>query len=164
MLPFSQVEDEFCCTWEKVENTCYSIRSMIVASPCPIPTHKVASLYFTFPRRFISYSNVVRMRAPEQPSGCPKAIAPPLTFTISELRPRSSTTAHRQVGSHLGNVLYRFAHGIRRHTYPSFWDLDTARQGPCHTRSGCQRRTPSRLWAASTERAANALEDVVGSD
>src|SRR5215207_3323915 len=88
------------------------IRSMIVASPCPTPTHKVISPYFTFPRRFILYNNMVRMRAPEQPSGCPKAIAPPLTFTISGLRPRSSTTAHREVGFHVGNVLCRFAHGI----------------------------------------------------
>jgi hypothetical protein len=52
------------------------------------------------------------MWAPEQPGGCPKAMAPPLTFTISGLRPRSSTTAHHQVGSHLGNVFCRFAHGI----------------------------------------------------
>ena len=41
----------------------------------------------------ISCSSVVRMRAPEQPSGCPRAIAPPLTLTISGSRPSSSITA-----------------------------------------------------------------------
>ena len=45
------------------------------------------------PRRRISCSSVVTMRAPEQPSGCPMAIAPPLTLTRSGSALSSSTTA-----------------------------------------------------------------------
>ena len=41
----------------------------------------------------ISWTRVVEMRAPEQPRGWPKAMAPPLTLTISGLRPSSRTQA-----------------------------------------------------------------------
>ena len=38
--------------------------------------------------RLSSWTSVVRMRAPEQPRGCPRAIAPPFTFTISGVQPQ----------------------------------------------------------------------------
>ena len=66
------------------------------SSPRPAPRPRTALPDRTARCRagFISCSSVVRMRAPEQPSGCPSAIAPPLTLTISGSRPNSSH--HRQ--------------------------------------------------------------------
>ncbi len=51
-----------------------------IAAPCPNPTHSVAIPRST-PRRFISWTSVTGRRAPEHPSGCPIAIAPPLTLS-----------------------------------------------------------------------------------
>mgnify|MGYP006973220062 CR=1 FL=1 len=42
------------------------------------------SPHLTLPRFCISCSNVTVSRAPVQPSGCPSAMAPPLTFTMDE--------------------------------------------------------------------------------
>ena len=74
-----------------------SSHSTMVASPCPTPTHSVASPRngrgADDARRFISWTSVVRMRAPEHPSGWPRAIAPPLTLVISGSRSSSRMTA-----------------------------------------------------------------------
>ena len=66
--------------------------STTVAIPCPTPMHIVASPCRA-PRRPISCSSVVRIRAPEQPSGWPSAIAPPLRLTRSGSRPSSRMQA-----------------------------------------------------------------------
>ena len=50
--------------------------------PWPTPMHMVAAPRRP-PRRRISCSSVVVILAPEQPSGWPIAIAPPLTLTVS---------------------------------------------------------------------------------
>ena len=62
------------------------------AMPWPTPMHMVAAPRAA-PRRRISCSRVVTIRAPEQPSGWPMAIAPPLTLTRSGSNLSSSTTA-----------------------------------------------------------------------
>src|SRR5690606_18872609 len=62
--------------------------STTAAIPWPTPMHMVASPYLPARRRN-SWTSVVRIRAPEAPSGCPSAIAPPLTLTRSGSRPRS---------------------------------------------------------------------------
>jgi hypothetical protein len=49
--------------------------------PWPRPMHMVAAP-LVVPRRRISCSKVV-IRAPEQPSGWPMAMAPPLTLTLT---------------------------------------------------------------------------------
>tara|TARA_B100000795_G_C22360369_1_gene272173 strand:+ start:125 stop:349 length:225 start_codon:yes stop_codon:yes gene_type:complete len=53
-----------------------------MAMPMPPPIHKVAN-----PLRasllIISCINVTSILVPEAPIGCPKAMAPPLTFTFS---------------------------------------------------------------------------------
>src|SRR5688572_1005897 len=66
--------------------------SMIIAIPWPPPIHADATPYF-FCRRRNSSSNVSRSRAPLAPSGCPIAMAPPLTFTLSRSRPSSFSQA-----------------------------------------------------------------------
>ena len=53
---------------------------MIVAIPCPTPMHIVAGRR---PRSSSSWHSVAHKRPPIMPSGCPSAIAPPLTFTRS---------------------------------------------------------------------------------
>ncbi len=55
-----------------------------MATPIPPPMHRVASPRFAS-RFCISWSRVTKTRAPEAPIGCPIAIAPPLTFTISSI-------------------------------------------------------------------------------
>ena len=52
------------------------------ATPWPPPTQAVTIPYFLLRRRS-SWNNWMDNFAPEQPSGCPNAIAPPLTFTFS---------------------------------------------------------------------------------
>src|SRR5690606_9462843 len=54
-----------------------------VAMPWPTPMHIDARPRLA-PRRFISWSSVTTIRAPEQPTGWPSAIAPPLTLTMEE--------------------------------------------------------------------------------
>ena len=54
--------------------------------------HMVAAARLA-PRRLSSCSRVVVIRAPEQPSGWPMAIAPPLTFSRSGSSLSSSDTA-----------------------------------------------------------------------
>jgi Kef-type K+ transport system membrane component KefB len=63
-----------------------------VAMPWPTPMHMVAAARLV-PRRRISCSKVVVILAPEQPSGWPMAIAPPLTLTRSGSSLSSSMTA-----------------------------------------------------------------------
>src|SRR4051812_33493447 len=62
--------------------------STMVATPCPTPMHIVARPKRA-PRRRIPHSSGVKRRAPEQPSGWPSAIAPPLTFNRSWSIPSS---------------------------------------------------------------------------
>src|SRR4051812_23326090 len=57
-------------------------RSKMPAAPIPPPTHMLTRPYRAFRRR-ISYNSVVVSFAPVQPSGCPNAMAPPLTFSLS---------------------------------------------------------------------------------
>ena len=65
-----------------ISSSCDYVRSKIPAAPIPPPTHMLTRPYRAF-RRLISYNNVVVSFAPVQPSGCPRAIAPPLTFRRS---------------------------------------------------------------------------------
>ena len=51
------------------------------AAPWPPPMHMVTIPYLTC-LRFISYSRVAVSLAPVAPMGCPRAMAPPLTFTM----------------------------------------------------------------------------------
>ena len=63
-----------------------------MAIPIPPPIHKVANPFLTF-LFCISCISVTKILAPEAPIGCPKAIAPPLTFTFSSEMPKSFITA-----------------------------------------------------------------------
>src|SRR5208282_5551547 len=54
--------------------------STTVAIPWPIPMHIVTTPSAT-PRRRISWVKVTTSRAPEHPSGCPSATAPPFTLS-----------------------------------------------------------------------------------
>src|SRR5580692_7451979 len=60
-------------------------RSMIVAVPMPAPMHSVTSAVARL-RRSSSSSTVPRIIAPVAPSGCPMAMAPPLTFIFAGSR------------------------------------------------------------------------------
>src|SRR6267154_5193888 len=66
--------------------------SYIPAAPIPPPTHIVTIPYFAL-RRGISRSKVAVSLAPVQPSGWPRAMAPPLTFTLAGSMPRTFNTA-----------------------------------------------------------------------
>src|SRR5690606_16265661 len=63
-----------------------------MATPMPPPMHRVARPFFA-PRRCISNTSVLKTRAPEAPIGCPMAMAPPLTLTMSGFQPMSLLTA-----------------------------------------------------------------------
>ena len=69
----------------------YFKNSKIPAVPCPVPTHIETIPYFDF--LLIAFRQTIEQIsfAPVQPSGCPKAIAPPFTFTISGFKPNSLT-------------------------------------------------------------------------
>src|SRR6476661_588863 len=58
------------------------------ASPCPPPPHRAAAPSPP-PRRRSSRARCSARRAPEAPTGCPMAMAPPLTLTASGPTPRS---------------------------------------------------------------------------
>src|SRR5690606_29162794 len=62
-------------------------RSMMVAVPCPTPTHLVARPYRE-PSHSMRFSNVTSRREPDDPSGCPSAMAPPSAFTRAGSSPR----------------------------------------------------------------------------
>src|SRR5450631_2518533 len=63
-------------------------RSTIIAMPWPPPTHIVSSpIDLSWKSR--EFSRVPVMRAPVMPNGCPTAIAPPLTLSLSRSMPRS---------------------------------------------------------------------------
>src|SRR4029077_6848953 len=63
-------------------------RSMIVAVPSPPPQHMVSRPYRRS-RRSSSYRSRFMRMAPDAPSGCPTAMAPPLTFVLSMSAPVS---------------------------------------------------------------------------
>src|SRR5690348_7368442 len=63
-----------------------------IAMPIPPPMHSVARPFLAS-RFCISNSSVVSTRAPEAPIGCPRAIAPPLTLSLSGSRPSCLPTA-----------------------------------------------------------------------
>ena len=57
-------------------------RSRMIAMPCPPPTHMVSSpIVVSVVCRPLS--RVVMIRAPVMPNGCPSAIAPPCTLSLS---------------------------------------------------------------------------------
>ena len=60
--------------------------------PALLPSLLAAATRNAAPRAFISWTRVVRMRAPDAPMGWPMAMAPPLTFTFAGSRPNSFTT------------------------------------------------------------------------
>src|SRR5688572_24018422 len=66
-------------------------RSMASATPLPPPRHRLAIPRFN-PRCSSAYSNVVRMRAPLAPIGCPSATAPPWTLTLAGSIPSCCST------------------------------------------------------------------------
>jgi len=49
--------------------------------PCPPPMHSAAIPYFLF-CNCNSFANDYVILAPLAPTGCPKAMAPPFTFTL----------------------------------------------------------------------------------
>ena len=57
----------------------------------PPPIQRVAKPFFNF-LLCISCINETKILAPEAPIGCPKAIAPPLTLTLSDEKPNSLFT------------------------------------------------------------------------
>ena len=69
--------------------------------PWPTPMHIVAAPRVPEGRAASWWTSVVRMRAPEQPSGWPRAIAPPSGFTRAGSRPSSATTASDLGGERL---------------------------------------------------------------
>ena len=69
----------------------YRVRST-AASPWPPPPHS-ATAAVPPPRRRSSSSAVSATRVPDMPTGCPSAMAPPLTLTLSSSMPRSSAEA-----------------------------------------------------------------------
>src|SRR5512143_312846 len=70
---------------------CYAAVSRTTAIPWPPPMQAPATPY-RVPRRRISLARVSVQRVPVAASGCPSAIAPPLTFSFSRSRPSSRTT------------------------------------------------------------------------
>src|SRR6185437_4501111 len=63
-------------------------RSKIIAMPWPPPTHMVSRpKVLSWNCRLFRIVEVIR--APVIPNGCPTAIAPPLTFSLSMSMPRS---------------------------------------------------------------------------
>src|SRR5258708_28798256 len=66
--------------------------STAIAVASPPPMHRLAMPRF-LPRAFSAWINVVRMRAPVAPIGCPRAHAPPLTFTLACSNDRSFIAA-----------------------------------------------------------------------
>src|SRR6185312_17362953 len=59
----------------------HQTRSTIIDVPWPTPTHMVARPRCA-PSRSIRPSRVTTRREPLEPSGCPKAMAPPSLFTM----------------------------------------------------------------------------------
>src|SRR5207302_945701 len=66
--------------------------STLRATALPPPRHRVARPVVCF-RSFKANKRVVRIRAPDAPIGCPRAIAPPFTFTRSQSQPRARPSA-----------------------------------------------------------------------
>src|SRR5262249_26030834 len=67
-------------------------RSTSIAIPWPTPMQSAAMPLFLF-FAFIAWTSVVNMRAPLDPIGWPRAIAPPLAFTFSTSSSRPRTHA-----------------------------------------------------------------------
>lgn len=79
------------CTWTQRRTPCVQ-KENTSSTPCragvpPYPTARPN----LFPRRRSSLSSVTTWRAPVQPSGWPRAMAPPLGFTLSSGIPSVST-------------------------------------------------------------------------
>ena len=68
--------------WKACIHNLIHARSSRIAAPWPPPTQRLAMPRSTFRRR-ISSSSVRTSRAPVAPTGWPRAIAPPLTFSRS---------------------------------------------------------------------------------
>src|SRR5713101_774195 len=73
-----------------LRKTCHG-RSMIIETALPPPRQSVARPRFA-PRSFIAKAKVVRIRAPLQPIGWPRATAPPFTLNFSCGIPSSRIT------------------------------------------------------------------------
>src|SRR5262249_24723975 len=67
-------------------------RSVALAPDPPPPRQRVARPYRPS-RRASSWTSVATIRAPDAPIGCPRAIAPPLTLTLSHSNPSSRPSA-----------------------------------------------------------------------
>ena len=63
---------------------------MMIASPWP-PPEQIAAQPSPPPRRRSSWTSAPTIRAPEAPIGWPRAIAPPLTLTLSSSMPSIRT-------------------------------------------------------------------------
>lgn len=61
---------------------CHNL-STHIAIPIPPPMHKAAMPRLA-PVRFKPYNRVTRILHPDAPIGCPRARAPPLTFTFGK--------------------------------------------------------------------------------
>lgn len=62
---------------------CHNL-STHIAIPIPPPIHKAATPRLA-PVRFKPYNRVTRILQPDAPIGCPRARAPPLTFTYEKV-------------------------------------------------------------------------------
>ena len=74
--------------------------SRMIASPCP-PPEQMAATPSPPPRRRSSCTSVPTMRAPEAPIGWPRAIAPPLTLTLSSAHAEHPHRVQRDRGERL---------------------------------------------------------------
>jgi len=82
---------------------------------------------------FISWSSVTTMRAPEHPTGCPRAMAPPFTFTRSASRPSSAM----QGNAWAANASFNSARSMSEADQPCLLNaLRVARMGPTPMRCG----------------------------
>src|ERR1700722_19942798 len=76
---------------------------MMVALAMSPPSQIVCKPYRP-PRCSSAFTNVVMMRAPLAPSGCPIAIAPPLTLVLARSAPVSCAYASVGFMAHLANL------------------------------------------------------------
>src|SRR5688572_10818306 len=88
--PLSRVTDAAAVIAEIVRS---HTASNSVAMPWPTPMHIVAAPRVPGPRARSWWTSVVAIRAPEQPSGWPSAMAPPSGLTRSASTPSSLITA-----------------------------------------------------------------------
>src|SRR3990170_3734040 len=84
-------------------------------------------------------------RAPDAPSGCPSAMAPPFTFVRSRSSPRSFSTA-RYCVANASLISTRSMSSTLRPARPSAWRLEGA--GPMPMMSGSTPQTPPETMRA----------------